>query len=57
MFPLTHIYSYVRWIIVTGEQEAQAAVHLEAAEKQLGPQDTRILSGQEARMLCAETFR
>ena len=45
-----------RWIIVTGEQEAQAAVLLEAAEKQL-PQVTRILSGPEARMLCAETFR
>ena len=42
---------------MTGEQEAQAAVLLEAAEKQLGPQDTKILSGQEARMLCAETFR
>ena len=41
---------------MTGEQEALAAVLLEAVEKQL-PQDTRTPLGLEARMLSAETFR
>jgi len=45
-----------RWITVTGEPAAPAAAPQEAAEKQLH-QDIRILSGPEARMLCAETFR
>ena len=47
---------HARWIIVTGEQEAQAAVLLEAVEKQL-PQVTRILLGPEARTPCEEIFR